>query len=453
KTFTLLNNVAIYGGFQGDETKLAQRQPDPTRNDTILSGDLLGNDSGGSYSDNSFHVVSAIAVNETAVLDGFVITGGQADGVMGGVDEIGGGMYCKDAIPTLRNLVFAQNYAKDSGGGIYTKDCGSAGSPLSLANCSFVGNRSPYGGAMYNETSDAEFTRCTFENNRAELRGGALYVHDGYAELTRSLFRSNFAVDGGGVFVENGNSPANAVFDRCIFTENSSGKTGWIVGGGGLTVRGSNVLLRQCVLSNNRAGSIEHNAMGYGGAIFMHTAFVPGVSRVHLVNCTVCDNWGVYVGGIYLGNYQMVSAENKLRLTNCIVYGNQAEHSLINWNADPTPEEQQITPYQEGFPREPKCVYLDHSCVEGLFELLNVSGQGLGNTSGDPLYQVESFGLVAISQGSSCIDRGNNWVDVDPLTPGLQMLPSYDIFGLPRFFDGDGDGVDQVDIGAHEWHP
>ena len=80
-SFQLKAGVAIYGGFAGGETALEQR--DWQANVTVLSGDLLSNDSGPIYiifgnrsmEDNSYHVVT----NDTAsrsdvVLDGFTIT-------------------------------------------------------------------------------------------------------------------------------------------------------------------------------------------------------------------------------------------------------------------------------------------------------------------------------------------------------------------------------------------
>jgi hypothetical protein len=57
-SFQLLNKVILYGGFEGDETALSQRNI--YMNETVLSGDLNGDD-GPEFTnriDNSFHVVT-----------------------------------------------------------------------------------------------------------------------------------------------------------------------------------------------------------------------------------------------------------------------------------------------------------------------------------------------------------------------------------------------------------
>src|SRR4051812_10536783 len=83
-TFQMKSGVKIYGGFVGTETDLSQR--DPATHISTLSGDLLGNDSGAATgnnatrSDNSYHVVSSSGTNATAMLDGFTITAGNANG-------------------------------------------------------------------------------------------------------------------------------------------------------------------------------------------------------------------------------------------------------------------------------------------------------------------------------------------------------------------------------------
>ncbi|TVR89058.1 MAG: DUF1565 domain-containing protein, partial [Saprospirales bacterium] len=78
-SFFLLNGVAIYGGFAGTETELSQRNIE--LNETILSGDI---NQSGDHDGNSYSVVDGSGVDQTAVLDGFTITMGNADGSVGG---------------------------------------------------------------------------------------------------------------------------------------------------------------------------------------------------------------------------------------------------------------------------------------------------------------------------------------------------------------------------------
>jgi hypothetical protein len=96
-TFQLRDSLAVYGGFAGTETTLAER--DWAANVTILSGDLgiVDNDS-----DNSYHVVTASGTDSSAVLDGFTVTEGNANG--GGEDGRGGGIYNAGGSPIVQNV-------------------------------------------------------------------------------------------------------------------------------------------------------------------------------------------------------------------------------------------------------------------------------------------------------------------------------------------------------------
>ena len=65
-SFVMKAGVAIYGGFDGDESSLSQRD---WKNDvTVLSGYI---DQGR----QSYHVVKSTSLDSTARLDGFTITG------------------------------------------------------------------------------------------------------------------------------------------------------------------------------------------------------------------------------------------------------------------------------------------------------------------------------------------------------------------------------------------
>jgi hypothetical protein len=70
-SFALDNGVAVYGGFAGTETQLSQR--DWVHNLTTLSG-AIGTPGNGSY-----HVVTDTGTAGPTVLDGFTITGGNAE--------------------------------------------------------------------------------------------------------------------------------------------------------------------------------------------------------------------------------------------------------------------------------------------------------------------------------------------------------------------------------------
>jgi hypothetical protein len=80
-TFQLVNGVTVKGGYAG----FGQPNPD-TRNielyETILSGDLAGNDGANfaNNTENSYQVVTGSGTDATAVLDGFTITAGNANG-------------------------------------------------------------------------------------------------------------------------------------------------------------------------------------------------------------------------------------------------------------------------------------------------------------------------------------------------------------------------------------
>lgn len=158
-SFNLKSNVAIYGGFAGNETSLAQRNW--VRNKTILSGDIgIANE----FADNSYNVVEANGTDLSAILDGFIITGGNAN-ADNGVNPAsrGGGLFVGDnSSATINHCVFVKNYS-NFGGGIYVK---SNTYPV-ISNCAFTGNDATYdGGAVFNETgAHTSIVNCSFSGN------------------------------------------------------------------------------------------------------------------------------------------------------------------------------------------------------------------------------------------------------------------------------------------------
>ncbi|MCP4697879.1 MAG: hypothetical protein GY862_13660, partial [Gammaproteobacteria bacterium] len=115
-TFKLRNNLKIYGGYPpGGGVR------DWQTHRTVLSGDIDANDitdgNGTTVSiqgANSYHVAISENMDDTAMLDGFIITGGQATAKY--PKSYGGGMTNRGGSPVLANLIFSGNQAIYGGG-------------------------------------------------------------------------------------------------------------------------------------------------------------------------------------------------------------------------------------------------------------------------------------------------------------------------------------------------
>ncbi|QRM88141.1 T9SS type A sorting domain-containing protein [Lacinutrix sp. WUR7] len=83
-TFTIPGDVKVYGGFNTTETLVSERNP--KTNVTILSGDLNADDNANiidteaTRQDNAYHVISIRGNAQNVLVDGFTITGGNANG-------------------------------------------------------------------------------------------------------------------------------------------------------------------------------------------------------------------------------------------------------------------------------------------------------------------------------------------------------------------------------------
>jgi hypothetical protein len=117
-----------------------------------------------------YHVVQCVSGEGTdTILEGFTITGGNANGA-GEPNDRGGGIYCKNSSPTVTTCIFTGNSA-DYGGGM----CNRAASPV-LINCSLNSNTAKLeGGVIFNEeNSEPNLTNCSLSGNYAD-NGGGIY--------------------------------------------------------------------------------------------------------------------------------------------------------------------------------------------------------------------------------------------------------------------------------------
>ncbi|MBL8862301.1 MAG: hypothetical protein JNK02_09850 [Planctomycetes bacterium] len=224
----LKSGVAIYGGFVGNETALAQR--DWSTNVTVLSGDI---GSVGVVTDNSYHVINAAGANATAVLDGFTVTDGNANLASGNNDR-GGGILClSGASPTVRNCRFLANRCTFGGGAGYVN-----GASPTFVNCVFEANLGgSFGGAFDCNTTSTTWDRCTFIGNSAARAGAVEVFSTGTPRILNCLFRGNTSTgSGGGGAIWSSASPQ---IRNCTIVGNSSttnATAGILVSGGAATI-------------------------------------------------------------------------------------------------------------------------------------------------------------------------------------------------------------------------
>ena len=202
-SFVLVNNVKVYGGFINGAASLAER--DAENNITILSGDINGDNAS---TGNTYHVVISADAVGTALLDGFTVTGGNADysGNTVTVNGItvtsfyGGGMGISRSAPAINNCILEGNHG-DHGGAISVL----SGSPV-FNRCIIRNNTAKYFGAALDHyvigtPSFAVFNNCLITGNRSEQYGGA-FVNTAPSVITlnNSTVSGNFAlVQGGGL--------------------------------------------------------------------------------------------------------------------------------------------------------------------------------------------------------------------------------------------------------------
>ncbi len=246
-SFTLANNLEIYGGFSYGDSSLSQRNPET--NITILSGDLSGtsgNDTSnfGNRSDNSYHVVKADSINSTARLDGFRIRGGKAEGSY--PQGHGGGILLLDAAPLIVRCVFIDNEAEAGGGGAYAvKDA------AAFINCRFLGNRALDVAA----------------NPDVPMPGGGIYVTESTMTLVNCEFSGNTASDGAGVYGPFGSSVPTINIDNSTFSGNTASSTG-----GGLSAAGTTTINNSIFWGNSPTQAIANS----GGSVNFTSCDIQG---------------------------------------------------------------------------------------------------------------------------------------------------------------------------------
>lgn len=229
-SFIIPDGVQLFGGFTGTEMSLADRMLGEAK--TILSGEI-GTDA---VEDNSYTVVYFQNVSAQTILDGFVITGGYADGMVEGADvtTCGAGIYNNGEFgvssPVIKNCIFINNFSRE-GAAMYNYANEGVTSPT-ISDCQFVYNRSDFnGGAIFNDgnfgTCNPTIKNCSFKSNES-MYGAGVLNRGLYGEcqpvITDCAFIDNFSVVRGGAIYNQreGRGICEAQLEGNIFEDNGS---------------------------------------------------------------------------------------------------------------------------------------------------------------------------------------------------------------------------------------
>ncbi|MBN2592228.1 MAG: hypothetical protein JXA81_01885, partial [Sedimentisphaerales bacterium] len=378
-TFRLINGVTLKGGYAG-VNEVDRNLRDIQRFETTLSGDLNDDDDltqfvdfarcwrrfstliegcekfdfngnklvdrRDSYvfledvahmADNAYSVLTAYEVEETAVLDSFTITAGNAcifD--LSSYHHVGAGIHIEMASPVIRNCMLKHNVVEACGGGLY-----SLHSSSTIAGCHFEHNLSiEDGGGLAHEHGSSTITGCTFIQNYAGDDGGGVYLsHEGNPTLENCHIADNVAGDdGGGIYCSkecipliigntvignvalNGGGIACKKYPAPVIVDNLFQANRARDDGGGMYLRYS-----VCQVRDNRIK--ENFAADDGGGIYLKTddfrfgrVADSSFAGNHIVANTALDNGG----GIYCQNVSP-------KVNNCVIALNFAEDGAGLW--------------------------------------------------------------------------------------------------------------------------
>lgn len=201
-------------------------------------------------------------------IDGFIITGGNAD-AEAHYRRQGGGIYSTGADPVIQNNVITDNIASTStsasdfgfGGGLYLYDA-SASALVSgnqiLSNTASTGYTG-YGGGLYLHHSDATVSGNTISGNTAGIapnsEGGGVMLNYSNATLDANRIISNTAPGGGGLNVVT--SAPFTLTNNVIAQNRADGVAGGIRVWGSVGLPTSGALINNTIAQNNLGSGDE----------------------------------------------------------------------------------------------------------------------------------------------------------------------------------------------------
>ena len=310
----------------------------------------------------------------------------------------GGGIYCENSSPLIKDCIIQNNTANEGGGGgIFCYN-----SSPRFEGCVINNNETDdVGGGLYSRSgSSPEFYDCTFSGNIAEFGAGCYLRNESVPIMADVIFNQNTANNaGGGLSLKD---DADLQASNVLIINNVAEGLG-----GGFYVNNADPVLSYCLLAGNIASS--------GGGAYLRNS-----SEIDFINTTMANNTaGLYGGGIYIRDGVEVG------LLNTIVWD----------NGDPG-----IHFRTEG---ESVTMNVDYSTIQygqnGV--AVNDNGQlnwGEGNLDEEPYFC--SSDNFYIRENSPCLTSGQNGTLIGCFGAGCGPLNLGPIWYVDSNGDNDSDG-------------
>ena len=339
--------------------------------------------------------------NNNATLQGFTLQNGNGNDEdpddNGSFYTYGGGIYCENSDPFIKDCIIQNNTANEGGGaGIFCYE------------------------------SSPVFYGCTIRENETDDVGGGLYARDGSSpSFSSCIFFDNTAEFGGGCYLKSLSTP---VMENVSFIQNNANNSGGAIGlkddaniegfnlaitnniaeglGGGLYINNADPVLSFALIADNVASS--------GAGIYIRNS-----SEIDLTNVTLANNnAGLYGGGIYMRDNSIVN------LLNSIVWNN--ESSQIYFRTEGVEVELNVS------------FSLIENNQNGIEDNNNGNFNWLeGNLDSEPYFCASSAGNYFVRENSPCLNGGLDGSLIGCLSAGCGPVN----LGPVWYVDSNGDNT------------
>jgi hypothetical protein len=219
-------------------------------------------------------------------------------------------------------------------------------------------------------------------------------------------------------------TPDNFTVENCVFRNNSSPSDPWVNWNQIIRVRNNNnteasITFNNCLIADNTTASDwVFRIFNYDGTTeFNNCTFANNTADPSYSHNTTLNAWG------------------DTNITNTIMHDNTAYEVFV----------QDDTQYDYIYKLNVKNSNIKGG-IDGIYNQngVNTITWGEGNMMWDPQFVGTGENPYQLSFNSLCIDAGT------PDTTGMQ-LPSADLLGNERIWDGDEDGIAVIDMGCYEY--